>query len=330
MKNIVTIILLMMATLLSACGDSDGENGAVSLESSNLLLTASHGGKGAAWRLPDCSTCHAMEVIHKRAERIRNIVREKGYTTCTGCHGRNGSNESEPRQCSVCHNNNDLPHAPWLQGQHAHTFTVGETALLNDDQCVDCHVASDMDGVFELNRDLTGYADKTQRVSSYSSISEFCLRCHNRDHQQVGFEIIDRNFYDPLIAVEDAFHFIDQHGSVDGTGLRTYAGLRPGYKYRTVVACTDCHAMHGTDNTRLIIDSSQKGVTQLNASIREAAHSVTVNNGDYSQLCVLCHQMQVIVDDGDLETGNGLAGVHEVGSDCRTCHTHGEAIQAGL
>jgi len=146
----------------------------------------------------------------------------------------------------------------------------------------------------------------------------------------VGFEIIDRNFDDPLIAVEDAFHFIDQHGLVDGTGLRTYAGLRPGYQYRTVVACTDCHAMHGTDNAKLIIDSSQKGVTQLNVSIREVAHSVTVNNGDYSQLCVLCHQMQVIVDDGDLETGNGLAGVHEVGSDCRTCHTHGEAIQAGL
>ncbi|VAX00922.1 hypothetical protein MNBD_GAMMA19-188 [hydrothermal vent metagenome] len=88
--------------------------------------------------------------------------------------------------------------------------------------------------------------------------------------------------------------------------------------------------MHGTDNTRLIIDNSLKGVTQLDQSIRETPHRVIIKNGDYSQLCVLCHQMKVILDDGDLETGNGLSGVHEVGSDCRTCHTHGEAVQAGL
>ncbi len=330
MKNNMMIPVLIIITLLSACGVNDGGNGEVSVESGNLILTASHGGKGAAWRLPDCAACHAIAAIHAKAGQIRHIVREKGYTTCTGCHGRNGSNESEPRQCVICHNNNDLPHTPRLQGKHAHTFTAGETTLLNDAQCVDCHVASNMDGLFELNRDLTGYADKTQTISDYNSISDFCLRCHNRDHQQTGFEIIGDRFDDPLIAVEDAFYFIDQHGAVDGTGLRTYAGLRPGYEYRTVVACTDCHAMHGTDNTQLIIDNSLKGATLLDKSIRETAHRVTIKNGDYSQLCVLCHQMKVILDDGDLETGNGLSGVHEVGSDCRTCHTHGEAVQAGL
>ncbi len=330
MKNNMTIIALMIITLLSACGVNDGQSGTVSVESGNLILTASHGGNGAAWRLPDCAACHAMTEIHEKVENIRRIVRKKGYTTCSGCHGRNGSNESEPRRCVICHNNNDLPHTPWLQGKHAHTFTAGETTLLNDDQCVDCHVASDMNGLFELNRDLTGYTDNTQTVSGYNSISEFCLRCHNRDHQQTGFEIIGGDFNDPLIAVEDAFYFIDQHGIADGTGLRIYAGLRPGYEYRTVVACTDCHAMHGTDNTRLIIDNSLKGVTRLDKAIRETAHRVTIKNGDYSQLCVLCHQMKVILDDGDLETGNGLSGVHEVGSDCRTCHTHGEAVQAGL
>jgi len=330
MRNITLIALLMLSMLLSACGDSNDKNGAVSVESGNLILTTSHGGQGAAWLLPDCAACHSLEVIHADVKQIRSIVRDKGYTTCTGCHGRNGSSESEPRRCSVCHNHSDLPHTPRLQGQHAHTFTVGDTAVLNDDQCVDCHVASDMDGLFEPNRDLTGYPDETQTVTSYGSISEFCLRCHNRDHQQAGFEIIGSSFNDPLIAVEEAFHFIDQHGSVDGSGTRTYAGLRQGYEYRTVVACIDCHAMHGTDNTKLIIDNSLKGVTRLDTSIREVPHSVTISNGDYAQLCVLCHQMKVILDDGDLETGNGLSGVHEVGSDCRICHTHGEAIQAGL
>ena len=330
MKNVALITLLMATTLLYACGGSESENREVSLESGNLILAASHGDEGSAWTLPDCAACHAMEVIHAEAEGVRTIVRDKGYTTCTGCHGRNGSSESEPRRCGVCHNSHDLPQAPQLQGQHAHTFTVGDAAAADDAQCLHCHVASDMDGSFELNRDLTGYPDATQIVSRYGSVSDFCLRCHNRDHQQVGFEITSSRFDNPLIAIEDAFHFVDQHGLIDGNGSRIYAGLREGYQYQTAVSCTDCHAMHGTDNAKLIIDNSLKGVARLDASIREAPHNVTVSGGDYSQLCVLCHQMSVLLDDGHLDTGNGLAGVHEVGSDCRVCHTHGEAVQAGL
>ena len=330
MKGMTVIMLLIVTMLLCACDSSDSKNAEVSLESGNLILTASHGNKGFAWQLPDCVACHAMAVIHVEAKQIRSIVRDKGYATCTGCHGRNGTNESEPRRCTVCHNKHDLPQSPRLQGQHAHTFTVGDTATAEDAQCINCHIASDMDGQFELNRDLTGYADSTQTISSYNSTSDFCLRCHNRDHQQAGFEMTTSGFDDPLVAIEDAFKFVDQHGLIDGSGARTYAGLRQGYQYQTAVACTDCHAMHGTDNPHLIIDNALKGVARLNASIREEAHSVTVNSGDYSQLCVLCHQMDVVLDDGALDTGNGLAGVHEVGSDCRTCHTHGEAVQAGL
>lgn len=330
MRDISAMTLFMITALLCACEGSGSENGEVSLESGNLILTTSHGDAGSAWMLSDCVACHAIAVIHEGAKGIRDIVRDKGYTTCTGCHGRNGSSESEPRRCGVCHNNNDLPQRPQLQGQHAHTFTKGDTAVVNDSQCIVCHVGSDMDGLFELNRDLTGYPDASQVVSGYDSESEFCLRCHNRDHQQSGFDIVGDSFDDPLIAIEDAFNFIDQHGLSDGSGARTYAGLRQGYQYQTVVACTDCHAMHGTDNVKLIIDTSLKGVVQLDVSVREAAHNVTINDGDYSQLCVLCHQMSVVLSDGGLDTGNGLAGVHEVGSDCRTCHTHGEAVQAGL
>ena len=335
MKLPIVITLLMMLTLLlSGCSHDQSKNKTVSLASGNLILDSSHGDDGSAWMLPDCTACHAMEVIHEKANGIRGLVRDKGYSTCTGCHGRNGSNESEVRRCIVCHNQNDLPQTLHLEGNHAHTFsvtlTLADAATLNDNQCIACHVASDMDGQFELNRDLTGYPNALNVISSYNSVSEFCLRCHNRDHQQQGFEITVDQFDDPLVAVDDAFNFVDQHGLIDGSGTRTYAGLRPGYEYQTTVACTDCHAMHGTNNSKLIIDSSLKGVTQLPASIREAAYQVTVNNGDYSQLCVLCHQMDVMLDDGNVDTGNGLSGVHEVGSDCRVCHTHGEAVQAGL
>ena len=331
MKNITHIFLFALFSLLSACSDkSDNNNPVVSIGNKNLILNKFHGDNGTAWGLPDCSACHAIEVIHQDAEKIQAIVKNKGYNTCTGCHGRNGSDESPERQCTICHNSKDLPQSPILEGQHAHTFTVNDKSAPNDEQCLSCHVASDMDGKFELNRDLTGYPDATQSLSNYKTISDFCLRCHNRDHQQANFEITDRPFDDPLVAVEDAFQYVDQHGLVKGSGTRTYAGLRQGYSYASVVACTDCHAMHGTDNAKLIIDSSHKGVTQLDALLRNSAHPVTVSSGDYSQLCVLCHQMDTILDDGDLDTGNGLAGVHAVGSDCRACHTHGEAVQAGL
>ncbi|NOZ52827.1 MAG: hypothetical protein GXP08_06725 [Gammaproteobacteria bacterium] len=330
MNHVAICVLLIMLVLLYSCDNSDADTEAVSLESGNLILTALHGDAGSAWRLPDCAACHVLDTIHQGAELIRGMVRDKEYVSCTGCHGRNGSDDSEPRRCGLCHNRNDLPQTPWLDGQHAHHFTAEKTGRLNDEQCINCHVAADMDGQFELNRDLTGYPDARGIVSPYGSVSEFCLRCHNRDHQQSGFEIVASRFDDPLVAVEDAFNFIDQHGLIEGSGTRTYAGLRQGYEYRSVVACTDCHAMHGTDNVKLIIDSSMKGVTQLDVSVREVAHRVTVSEGNYAQLCVLCHQMDVILDDGDLDTGNGLSGVHEVGSNCRTCHTHGEAIQAGL
>ena len=329
MHKIILIISLMIPLLLTACGgDTEGETKQVT--ASNLILDASHGEGGAAWGLPDCGACHSMEVIHENANLIRGLVIDKGFASCTGCHGSNGTVDSEPRQCVICHNNSDMPENPVWQGQHGHVFSAGVVADVSDEQCTYCHDASDMDGVFEINTDLTRYPDAMQNFTAYNSEAEFCLRCHNRDHQQSGFEITGSSYDDPLVAVEDAFNYIDQHGLVEGSGIRTYAGLRQSYNYQSVVDCTDCHTMHATDNDKLIIDSSNKGVSKLDTLLLDPPYTVNVANGDYSQLCVLCHQMQVILDEGALDTGNGLAGVHEVGSDCRVCHTHGEAAQAGL
>ncbi len=332
MRRISLLLCFVLpAILLSACGGgSEGQTNKVSQSAGNLMLDASHGGDGYAWGLADCSTCHALQVIHGRVDLIRDIVRRKGYSTCTGCHGRNGSSESEPRRCNICHNGADLPQTPLLTGQHAHGFVSARAGSLDDGQCIVCHLASDMDGRFELDQDLTRFPDAAENYSNYENKSEFCLRCHNRDHQQPGFEITGREYDDPLIAVEDAFRFIDKHGQMEGSGTRTYAGLRSGYAYRSVVDCTDCHTMHGTDNDKLIIDNSLKGVTQLDQQVRSRPYSIITPGGNYSQLCVLCHQMAVILDAGDEDTGNGLSGVHEVNSDCRLCHTHGEAVQAGM
>ena len=322
---ILCLLMLSVLILLAGCGGTGaGSEPAVSLASGNLILDDTHA-DGAAWALPDCSACHALSAIHDRADRIRAIAKDKGYAGCAGCHGRNGTDT--PRRCILCHNATDLPTAPHQQGEFTHHFTSGVAGSLDDDNCLSCHDASDMDGVFELNQDLTRYPGLGQLVTPYSALSDFCLRCHNRDHQQPGYEMTDTAFDDPLIAIEEAFNLVDKHGRVDGLGTRTYAGLRNNYRYGSEVDCSDCHAMHGTRNRALIVDNTSKGLSLLEV---EQGVSITVTGTDFSQLCVVCHQMSVILDGGAIDSGNGLSGVHQVGGDCLVCHSHGEAVQAGL
>ncbi len=295
----------------------------VSLKRGQLLLTKRHEG----WGKSRCQACHVLNMIHQDAPRIRGIVRKKGFKTCGGCHGDNGTDTR--RRCLICHNDRDLPAAPWQTGIHTHDFDRLEDRPLTDGDCLACHHASDMDGEWELDVDLTRFPDAAGFSGPYRHESEFCLTCHNRTHQQPGFEMRGRDYRDPLIAIEDAWRHIDMHGRRAGSGRRTYAGLREPYRYGSVLRCTDCHAMHGTDNPKLILDDSRKSVFLL--PFRDQGIGVEIFGiGDYSQLCVLCHQMTVPVEDGLIDTGNGLYGVHEVGADCTLCHTHGRAAQVGL
>ena len=320
-------VALLLSLLLAGCEADNGDTTVVSLESGNLILSDSHGGGGSAWGLTDCAACHPLALIHRRAERIRELVRDKGYDSCSACHGSNGT--SLRRRCGLCHNGADLPARPPGDGGNGHDFVKGTREPLRDAQCLVCHVAADMDGRFEINRDLTRFADAAGQPTPYAGVGDFCLRCHNRDHQQAGFEIAGSSHDDPLIAIGDAYRYIDRHGLMDGGG-RIYTGLRAAYGYATRVECTDCHAMHGTRNAGLIIDRSDKGARRLDAGGRDKPYMVTVQDGDYSQLCVLCHRMQMLLDQGAEDTGNGLSGVHSVGVDCRDCHRHGEAVQAGM
>lgn len=302
------------------------------MASGNLLVTRTHGGDGSAWGKANCKSCHQMVSIHQGAPKIRDVVKREGYGTCTGCHGRNGTDQ--PRRCTVCHNKTDLPDKPMLSGTHRHDFSVGQTLPLNDWQCTVCHAKSDMDGNFELDVDLTPLKDRLGEVSSYTSQSDFCLRCHNRGHQPPGVKIKARPKYginDPLTAMEDNYEHLDKHGEADGL-QGPYIGLREnGYRYPDVVECTDCHAMHGTRNKKLILDDSRKGVTRLSPELRLQAFPVIVRKGNYAQLCVLCHSMErPEIDEGRRDAGNGLSGLHDVTSDCTQCHTHGEPIQGGL
>ncbi|VAW95483.1 hypothetical protein MNBD_GAMMA20-1465 [hydrothermal vent metagenome] len=318
--------LLLSVLALSGC-DSDPHESTVSLQSGHLILDSGHGNGGSAWGLVDCAACHPLSLIHRRALRIRDMVRDKGFDSCTGCHGGNGTRQ--PRRCVLCHNPDDLPSHPLGNGVNGHDFVKSSREPLNDEQCLVCHVASDMNGYFDINRDLTRLVDVNGLATHYASLSDFCLRCHNRDHQQAGFEITTTALDDPLIAIEDAWRYADKHGWIDGGG-RTYAGLRDAYVYTSRVACTDCHVMHGTQNTGLIIDRSDKGASRLMVAFSQRAWPVVIREGDFSQLCVLCHAMKIPLEQGGLDAGNGLRGVHRVGEDCRPCHQHGEALQAGM
>ncbi|MBT3205874.1 MAG: hypothetical protein HOM14_07150 [Gammaproteobacteria bacterium] len=324
--RILKCLFLVLSVLLTACNNSDKVE-TVSSESGNLILTESHGGEGSAWGLAECDGCHVLNSIHQQADSIRSIVQSKGYDSCTGCHGSNGS--SEPRKCLVCHNSTDLAEMPIAEGKHSHTFDSESTEALKDEQCVECHLASDMNGDFDPNRDLTRLKDSRQLYTSYTSSSDFCLRCHNRDHQQTGFEM-DVDYENPLIAMADNYKYVDKHGEKAGTGERSYAGLREGYRYDSFVECTDCHVMHGTDNTGLIIDDSKKGLSKLDPEIRIKPYSIDNASGNNAELCVMCHQMDVLLDEAELDVGNGLSGLHEIAGNCQLCHSHGEAVQAGM
>ncbi len=323
-------LMLWLCLLMAACG-SDERTSVSTTRPGGLLLDTRHGDDGLAWGLAECDACHALSVIHQESSAtIRDLVRDKGYATCTGCHGDNGTGAT--RQCRICHNETDLPGSPYLDGHQAHSFVNSDAASFNDQACLVCHTYSDMNGQWDLNLDLTPLPDAQGQKSAYLSEADFCLRCHNRDHQQAGYEIADRDYNDPLVALEDDYRYVDYHGWRDGSGERTYHGLRDGYGYPQLLACSDCHALHGTLNDKLIIDRSDKGARQLRGEpFLSRVYPVTVGqNGDYAQLCVLCHQMSDSVDEGAIDSGNGLSGVHLVGEDCRPCHTHGEASQAGL
>lgn len=319
-------VLIMIILLLAGCSGSD-KTATVSTQSGNLILTTSHGGNGSAWGLSECDACHGLNLIHQQADSIRSMVQSKGYASCTGCHGSNGSTES--RQCLLCHNNTDLPDSPIQSGLHTHNFISNNDADMSDEDCLACHLASDMNGEFDSNRDLTRFKDSHQLYSEYRSVSEFCLRCHNRDHQQTGYEIV-AEYESALIASEDYFKYVDKHGETSGTGNHSFSGLRAGYEYQTVVECTDCHVMHGSSNNGLVIDTTEKGLSQLDPAIRDKPYGIDNTTANNSQLCVTCHQMTVTADQSDLDTGNGLSGLHQITGDCKQCHSHGEAIQAGM
>lgn len=333
-------LLLLLLVLPSAYARD------VSQKSGNLILTPRHG-QGEGWGKSRCVNCHMITAMHKTVPKIKVIVDAKGFASCTGCHGQNGT--SAPQQCIICHNVRDLPKNPRRTGNHRHDFNLKLDLPTSSDQCIVCHAASDMDGVFEVGQDLTVFNDRFVGKEAYKDVNDFCIRCHNRNHQQNRWPIRNPGKRDQSIAAEEDYLLIDKHGVPKSTDAETalYPGLREGYAYKTIVDCVDCHAMHGTTNPGLIIDNSLKGAFKLAAPIRNKGYKVKVIKGlslsdelikrsDYSQLCVLCHDMKLSNDlretyGGNRNTGNGLSGVHfEFGSDCVTCHSHGERVQKGL
>ncbi len=360
----------------------------VSQAKGNLFLTKNHGG-GEGWGKTQCESCHALFRIHDSVPKTKTVVEQVGFDSCAGCHGQNGT--SMQKRCVICHNNDVMPGVPHRNGRHRHDFSLSNTIPTTDEQCLDCHKASDMDGRFELDKDLTLFRDATGAKPPYANISEFCLRCHTESNPNKKHPIVDAGRRDQALLAEENYRLKDKHGIKKGLGdgantepeiAALYYGLRlEKYKYPSVVECVDCHTMHGTNNaSNLIIDDSRqakffhdqktrrkpfdrklghmkirvldnkKFITNPNddgpptlSSIIDCSVTKKVKRGNYSQLCVMCHDMknreegkqlteqQLEVMGGRCNTGNGRSGVHfNEGVSCIKCHYHGRSGISGL
>lgn len=331
LKKFVLYFFIALCAYLTLAGHAVYAR-SVSLENNQLILTPTHGDDGSAWGQSNCIACHVRRNIHQTeaAAPIKKIVLDTGYAGCTGCHGQNGTDAQ--RQCVLCHNQDLLPQKPIMDDIKNHNFSVAEDSNLSDAACVSCHQSSDMDGDFEVTIDLTHFPEQGGKLDlPYRNQTDFCLRCHNLNGQQPGFEMSARYPNDPLVMMSRNYKFLDMHGVRKGSGERTYSGLRESdYEYGTLVECTDCHVMHGTHNEKLMMDRTDTAATLLNSVIRDKPVYVHIEEGNYAQHCVVCHEAETAVEDTQVDTGNGLNGVHRVSGSCVECHIHGMAVQTGL
>lgn len=341
------LMLILSLLILSGCNPEKDQDFQVKRHEGQQwkLLDQNHGHAGSAWGLKDCASCHVISDIHKQQEqRLQQLVKDKSYQSCAGCHGDN--NTSLKRQCLICHNNDDLPAAPYYLGNNSHRLSQSNShqltannspseSSLSDEDCLSCHKLSDMNGEFNRQVDLTRLIDHNGELQPYRNESDFCLRCHN-DRAAISEHPLPAAGRPALSQMENYYRSFDRHGGIDGSGDGTYSGLRKntdgttGYRYQSLVECSDCHEMHGSHNQKLLLPSSRVGLSQLDISLRASDYSINTDKDDYSQLCVMCHQMNIVVEKGAKNAGNGLSGVHETASSCLACHKHGSSTQAGL
>jgi hypothetical protein len=177
-----------------------------------------------------------------------------------------------------------------------------------------------MNGVFDISVDLTNFG------TTYTTINDFCLSCHNANGA-AGIIPPALNFINPGADFSRAFLGIgatdadrkataDIHGFGDG-GAQLFASFRGTYTNRMVLLCTECHNVHSSNNPWLITES---GSTATMTDDTAKSASVSVTSHRFNQLCALCH-----TNPAGADAGNGLKEVvhsFSTGS-CVGCHYHG-------
>ncbi|MFU8819794.1 MAG: hypothetical protein ACNA74_08755 [Desulfurivibrio sp.] len=289
-----------------------------------------------------------LENAHARVPRIRVSLENLAATigseaqrSCLACHDTNGLDSAGLRECLICHGSEAIiPGAGMFGGQHAHTITNPGGPALGDADCVICHNRSDMNGVFELNVDLSSFAG-----AAYGSINDFCLACHDFDGATLdGIEVIlppPLRFPEPqgpqfgdlrqtflgIGTTEERRATADIHGFRAGSNPEDKPPVsgepnsyRPGYGVDMMLACTDCHLVHSSANHYLITNTGASA-SQLAADDPTRNAGVAVSERNFEQLCAVCH-----TNPAGPDLGNGLRGsLHGAGypGDCVSCHYHG-------
>lgn len=308
-----------------------------------------------------CAGCHGKNGASLKQECVicHNNSEMPGLPYRTGKHRHDFSllktKPTTDEQCLGCHETSDMDGNFELNQDL--TLFKDETGFKEpytniSEFCVRCHTESNPNKKYPIKH--AGRRDQALRAETdYRLIDKHGVKAGLGNGEQLG---------------------------ADAAAL--YYGLRKeNYSYQSVVECVDCHAMHGTNNaSNLIIDDSRKAKffhdekTRRKKFDKKLGHAKVkvlddktfitnpdedgpptldsvidcsvvknVKLGNYSQLCVLCHDMKARPEDkqlseddlsvmgGRCNTGNGLNGVHfNEGASCITCHYHGRSGISGL
>ena len=300
-------------------------------ECHNVASFANHAVRGT-WQ-PTCAECHAAHdstsnlffVVGSVQNRTLGGALSVSYTARTGpgsfsdgiapnngicqvCHTStshhrfdgSGSLHHEGADCTTCHSHGRgfIPvdggscigcHSTPLGSRAKIVNADGSgghhlaNATMSDSDCVTCHDASrHRQGIVRLWSSPGSTAAAFDVTGDQSQLTSFCAACHDS-------------------ATHPAIH-------------QTNASWKP--------ACTECHAVHDTDNSnlRLVRASVLNKTLNLNLPVtfgaRTGPGSFSDGFGANNGICQVCHTVT------SHHRYDGSGSSHNEGADCTLCHSH--------
>ncbi|MCA9412746.1 MAG: CxxxxCH/CxxCH domain-containing protein, partial [Candidatus Omnitrophica bacterium] len=321
----------------------------IDLSKSLLGSHSIHADKLRGPGLNDCLTCHPNNAVqHTPIDGIVEFADGhdlESTETCNRCHGTTAA--AKPTwggtvQCIECHKA-DNPANSMADGsgvfapERTTTFPIKGHGLPSSQNyavtgnpgaglpnCVPCHEDRPTHGqhITHIKGDEKRLRDIPRDSHAFTNRStEQCLDCHIPGREELGHLGVDASaeamihssavtgHYGALLSAPEAF---PAYG--DDSDFETSPGFQ----------CADCHDPHGTSNLAMIrpeIDGKVGGVSNPRAVQLTETSSLWANGND--GVCEACHTSSGLPHPDTNHPGN-----HNVGSDCRACHSnHGNSFR---